>query len=259
MFTDRILTVLDGTNREQMTHFYRDIMRYPQRRGADPAAQSPAGDTIFDAGKTGGLRISASPLPYGVGPTAMWIEASYVDDVYNEIVKTGELDYCVPPKDTYYHARPSYVGDPNGNTTCVINYEKDLPARREAGLKNGWYAEEYRSVFYLKNIGLCREFYTEILGLKQIYDWKENLGDRGFKFELCPGSHSYLEILFREPFVRLRLGMAELFAENLDTCFSGLSKRPGVTILSPPAGTGADRHFSLADPDGNIIRIYQAG
>ncbi|GHV47360.1 hypothetical protein AGMMS49546_36880 [Spirochaetia bacterium] len=251
MFKDQVVAVLDGSNREKMVHFYRDIMRYPvidEGKGG--------GDLIFAAGKTGRVKISAEPLPYAVGPMAMWIEASYVDDVYAEIVKGGELEYHVPPKTSYYHARPSYVGDPNGNTICVINYEKDLETRKAAGIAKGWYAEESRAVFYLKNIALCDEFYTTVLGLKKVYEWKENLGDRGFKYELCEGSRSYIEILLREPFVRLRLGMVEIFAKDIEGLYKSVSAKPKVEILKPLAGNGSNRSFTLADPDGNIIRIY---
>jgi catechol 2,3-dioxygenase-like lactoylglutathione lyase family enzyme len=248
MYKDQITTVLDGSRREKMIHFYRDLMKYPV---IDEGTQG--GDAVFAAAKTGRVKISSTPLPYAVGPTCMWIEAAWVDGTYAEIIKSGEVEYQVEPKDTYYHARSGFVGDPNGNTSCIINYEKDYEARRAAGLKNGWYADEYRSVFYLKNIKLCHEFYTGVLGFKEVYSWKEHAGDRGFKYELCEGGSSYLEILFREPFVRTRLGMVELVSKDINKLWQTVSARSGELVTAPPSGN--DRSFSVADPDGNIIRI----
>ena len=90
-----------------------------------------------------------------------------------------------------------------------------------------------------------------LLGLKDVYHWEENRGDRGFKYEITPGSKCYIETLFREPLSVQKQGTIVL--RNSDV----KSEYDRIASLAPDAVVFAfdGFHFTIQDPDGNFVII----
>ena len=181
-----------------------------------------------------------------------------MDAAYAEIKSRKEdIPLLVDLQNMYYGSREFQVLDPDGNITCIINYEKDLHARKVAACENGLYAEEFRAVFYVKNLAACYRFYTEVLQMASVYQWEEHLGDRGYKYQLCKGSTSYVETLFREPKTPLRHGIAEIYTQDINACFARIAERGGEFVSRGVQADGGAPFFELQDPDGNLIRVKE--
>ncbi len=255
MFKDRLCVVLPSERFFEVAVFYGETLGL----AALPAQQPEAGrSALFKAGRTGMVKVTDAAPGLPAGPTAIWIEASCVDEVYELVKARGNVRFLAELGDVYYHAREFQTLDADGNIACIINYEKDLAARRAAGLQGGVCADEFRAVLYVKNLAACHRFYTEALGLADVYHWREHEGDRGFKFQLCEGSHSFIEILFREPKSTQRQAVMELWAEDIEAAFARAASHPDTMVLSPlQKGTGG-LSFTLADPDGNALRIFHS-
>lgn len=250
MFCDHLAVILSSSDATTLSAFYQNTMGLSPVHDPNAACD---GLTMFAAGRTGQIGIRSPPAELIIGPTAMWLEAGYVDHAYEILHVQRHAPLLVDLMDTYYGAREFQVLDPDGNITCVINYAKDLPERKK--LPPGQlYAGEFRAVLYVKNLAACRRFYTEVLGLEIVYQWEEDRGDRGYKYALCPSCNSYIETLFREPLAIQRQATLVLVARSLETCYKGILDRAPSSILIP-LGSNVMGHpgFMISDPDGNLI------
>lgn len=248
MFEDFLAALLPSQQPDQLSQFYRDTL------GLSPTPDG-AGHT-FTAGRSG--QIQAVPLASGLppGPTALWLEAGFVDHTYAEVCGRRGAPLLVNLTDTYYGAREFQTLDPDGNISCIINYASDLPQRRW-NTTSTLYGSEFRVVLYVKNLRACYQFYTQTLGLPCVYEWEENRGDRGYKYAVRPRGAVYVETLFREPLSPLRQATLALRAKDLDTCFQAVRQRCPGAICSPLCGNILGYPgFALSDPDGNRILIW---
>lgn len=240
MYLDYLKGILPCKNPEETAAYYEKILLFPKE-----------GARSFALGRAGHMEVVQSSPAYAVGPAAFWVEANHVDRVYETVHAQHGLQLLVDLRDTYYGSREFQVTDPAGNITCIINYRTDLtdPARLASA---ALYAkEEFRVVLYVKNLSACYRFYTELLGLKDVYHWEENRGDRGFKYEITPGSKCFIETLLREPLSVQKQGTIVLRNSNVK------SEYDRIASLAPDAVVFAfdGFHFTIQDPDGNYVII----
>lgn len=250
MLVDCLSMVLYTGRFDKEKHFFGNILSLPT------IAQSEA-EHIFCAGKTGRIRLVNKTPASAYMPTALWIEAGHVDAAYARMRKHDGVRYLVPLCDRYYGAREFQVLDPDGNIVCVINYQKDIADGKRSASQDSLYADEFRGVLYVKNLDACYRFYTGVMGLDCVYSWHETIGDRGFKYALCPNSNSYIETLFREPLSPLKQGILELFSYDFDQCHHEMENRLGLRIPLC-ADRGQKPRIKVCDPDGNLVYIIQA-
>ena len=240
LYLDYLKGILPCRNPEETVAYYEKILLFPKE-----------GKRSFALGRSGHMEVVESSPVYAVGPSAFWVEANHVDHVYETVHTQSGLHLLVDLKNTYYGSREFQVTDPAGNITCIINYRKDLTDAARRASAELYAKEEFRVVLYVKNLSACYRFYTELLGLKDVYRWEENRGDRGFKYEITPGSKCYIETLFREPMSVQKQGTIVL--KNTDP----ESEYGRIASLAPDAVVFAfdGFHFTLQDPDGNYVII----
>lgn len=248
MFDDFLTVLLPSRQPERLSRFYRDTL------GLTSAGSGS--EDAFAVGSSGQIRVAASDAGLPEGPTALWLEAWLVDRTYAEVHGRRGAPLLVDLMDTYYGAREFQILDPDGNISCVINYASDLPQRR-LQREGELYGREFRVVLYVKNLAACYRFYTQVLGMPCVYEWEENRGDRGFKYEVCPQGSVYVETLFREPLIPQRQGTLALRTEDLDGCFRSIwEKCPQAVLTRPCEMILGYPGFALTDPDGNRILIW---
>ena len=109
----------------------------------------------------------------------------------------------------------------------------------------GYFKQEFRGVFYVRDYEKAITFYRDVLGLEVPYSWDYAPDDRGTKFRVAGGM---LEIIRREPEIPQGPGTIMIEAEDVNACYASGSRKPGE-----PYGI---RKFQLMDPDGNLVVIY---
>ena len=240
MYLDYLKAILPCEDPRETIAYYEHILLFPKENAYS-----------FALGRSGHMEVVKRCSACAAGPTALWVEANHVDDTYAKARGRGDLRLLVDLGDTYYGSREFQVVDPAGNITCVINYRKDLtdPARLASA---ALYARgEFRVVLYVKNLRACYRFYTELLGLKDVYHWEENRGDRGFKYEITAGGNSYIETLFREPLSVQKQGTFVLKNSDAESEFNRIFSLAPDAVISGFDGC----RFTLQDPDGNHVII----
>lgn len=114
---------------------------------------------------------------------------------------------------------------------------------------------EFRIVYYHWEYDTLLSFYRDIVKLEQIYSWYASPVDRGAKFAI---GGSRLELICRRPTSMQGTAGMRLRAKNVDHCYKEITRDPRVTIIREIENEirGA-RSFTLKDPVGNFIEIYQ--
>lgn len=118
----------------------------------------------------------------------------------------------------------------------------------------GYFKQEFRSVFYVKDYEENIRFYGEGLELKSNYSWNYAQNDRGIKYIVAGGM---LEIISRHPPLEQGKGTIMIEAEDVDACYASLRKKDWLhfieEIADRPYGI---RVFRLMDPNGNDVVIF---
>ena len=162
LYLDYLKGILPCRNPEETAAYYEEILLFPKE-----------GARVFALGRSGHMEVVESSPVYAVGPTAFWVEANHVDHVYETLHAQSGLHLLVDLQNTYYGSREFQVTDPAGNITCIINYCDDLKDTVRRASAELYAKEEFRVVLYVKNLSACYRFYTELLGLKDVYHCSE--------------------------------------------------------------------------------------
>ena len=118
----------------------------------------------------------------------------------------------------------------------------------------GYFKQEFRGVFYVKDYDKAISFYRDILELESPYSWDDGPEDRGTKFQVAGGM---LEVIRREPERPQGPGTIMIEAWDVDACYEVLSKKPGVRVFQQPVNEPyGNQKFQLLDPDDNLVVIY---
>lgn len=86
----------------------------------------------------------------------------------------------------------------------------------------GYFKQEFRGVFYVKDYDKAISFYRDILELESPYSWDDGPEDRGTKFQVAGGM---LEVIRREPERPQGPGTIMIEAWDVDACYEVLSKK----------------------------------
>ena len=118
----------------------------------------------------------------------------------------------------------------------------------------GYFKQEFRGVFYVRDYEKAITFYRDVLGLEVPYSWDYAPDDRGTKFRVAGGM---LEIIRREPEIPQGPGTIMIEAEDVNACYASVSRKPGVRVFQAPVDEPYGvRKFLMKDPDGNLVVIY---
>lgn len=116
------------------------------------------------------------------------------------------------------------------------------------------YKNELRSVMYVDDLKGTEAYYTEVLGLKKVYEWDNGPEDCGCKIEVTGGG--YLELLHRKPIIEQGATSLWMEAKDIDGMYATLAKNPAANIFEAVADKYYHaRVFRIVDPDGNATFV----
>lgn len=254
LFNGEIRSLLYVKDYQAMTHYYGEVL------GLKRVCEWTDGkfhSCQFAIAENGRIELTDCPAPIPQGPTSLWVEASSVDDVYTTLQNTPESNIDEPLSDRYYHARVFTVVDPEGNSTAIVNYEKDVQPGTGEIPKEEFFKNEFRAVSFVEDLNACLRFYTEVLELECVYSWYEGPGDHGFKYQV--DGHNFVETLHRIPLVPQGATTIMLEAENLDFAYQRITSKENIKLIEDLHDTPQGiRAFEIMDPNGNGVIIFSA-